>query len=513
MLQCTHGKAVNAQSLTVSCEYCSRRLQIGRDRLRDSFPPKVNSRLRDDLLWLLFNHGIRVTVGGVRAVRIPHVRQKMDEEGMDVSSLQIWDAMADPRVALYDQKTDALYLADPFLNKPKWGAIRNVIGHTNANGAMGTLRAPSQWVAPKHPVQGSKELEEPDQAPLPADSAPVATPGTRYAEVSVDDLVPFIYGQSRGKGSAGFADASLDRLGKSMDAVGQIHNIVICELSPANRLKHRVRYHIVCGERRWRAAKAAGQTTIQARMLPADTPKRTLMLMNLGENFGQVRPGDVEAAETARRLLDDPDLGVRMEDLVNTLQRNPGTIRRILPLATLDPEVRRLARAHPVAFPTSRLLQLVGRDSETQIFLAKQQLERWKTVRDQHLAKPSGGERPAGNPRGRQAPTPILEAALKPGAERHISARDQATIAAELGIDASRRFMNAMLQAEGVYPDFKTHLETAWCYLSPLDREKVAGFIRRLVEDGPDLVARLTATTPRAVPDPELEPSRPAAGE
>ena len=78
-------------------------------------------------------------------------------------------------------------------------------------------------------------------APEPARSSPV--------ELDVDRLTPNTY-QPRGQ----FDDARLDDLARSIKSNGVIQPIVVRKVGD--------QFHIIAGERRWRAAQKAGLTRV-----------------------------------------------------------------------------------------------------------------------------------------------------------------------------------------------------------------------------------------------------------
>lgn len=96
-----------------------------------------------------------------------------------------------------------------------------------------------------------------------------------------------------------FDQAKLDELAASMRKLGQLQPITVVYITATKR------YRIIMGERRWRAAKAAGLTEMTALVLHGvDNDPRTTLAMATAENVGRVDMTPIEEAKAFKRLED-----------------------------------------------------------------------------------------------------------------------------------------------------------------------------------------------------------------
>ena len=93
-------------------------------------------------------------------------------------------------------------------------------------------------------------------------------------DVPVDDLIPFV-NQSREQ----FEDEPLIHLSESIKTHGLLQSGVAWH--DAGRGK----YVLICGERRWRAIKLAGQPTMKVKVLAGPLTPGQMLALNLSENL------------------------------------------------------------------------------------------------------------------------------------------------------------------------------------------------------------------------------------
>lgn len=119
-----------------------------------------------------------------------------------------------------------------------------------------------------------------------------------------------------------FDPATLSELADSMDTVGLAEPIVVRPVGD--------RYVIVCGERRWRAAKLRDWTEIPARVMdiaPADVP-----FVQLAENIARESLSPVEEARSFKRLL---DAGATQKDVAARIGKDRSYVAQKLRLLDL----------------------------------------------------------------------------------------------------------------------------------------------------------------------------------
>lgn len=113
------------------------------------------------------------------------------------------------------------------------------------------------------------------------------------AEVPVDKIAP-----DPDQPREEFDDEGLDRLAESLRTRGQLQPIRV------RWDQGRGGYLIVCGERRWRAARKAGMSTMTAMIVEGEIPPAELLALQLIENCLREDLKPVEQARAFRKLMD-----------------------------------------------------------------------------------------------------------------------------------------------------------------------------------------------------------------
>lgn len=125
-----------------------------------------------------------------------------------------------------------------------------------------------------------------------------------------------------------FPSADLMALAESVKAKGVLQPIVVRPLASGS-------YELVAGERRLRAAKAAGLDKIPA--LVRHTEDSEQLELALMENMARQDLNPVEEARACATLVDD--LGITKEEMARRLGRNRVTISNLIRLLGLPDEV------------------------------------------------------------------------------------------------------------------------------------------------------------------------------
>ena len=136
-------------------------------------------------------------------------------------------------------------------------------------------------------------------------------------------------------------------------------------------------YTIVAGERRWRAAKAAGLKTIPAIIKDyTDNKKKQVALI---ENIQREDLNIVEVAQAIKELMDME--GYTSTDVAKITGKSLSTISNITRLLKLPEEVLNMTLKGELVEGQARAL-LAIEDKEKQIAIAKKVAEKKLTVRD-----------------------------------------------------------------------------------------------------------------------------------
>src|ERR1700761_4842224 len=151
-----------------------------------------------------------------------------------------------------------------------------------------------------------------------------------------------------------FDEEALAALGHSIREFGLMQPIVVRAVAGA---PGGPRYQLVMGERRWRAAQAAGMTAIPA--IVRETDEDNLLRDALLENIHRVQLNPLEEAAAYQQLLDE--FGVTHDELAVRIGRSRPLISNMIRLLRLPiPVQRRVAAGVLSAGHARALLSLEG---------------------------------------------------------------------------------------------------------------------------------------------------------
>lgn len=166
-----------------------------------------------------------------------------------------------------------------------------------------------------------------------------------------------------------FDKEKMDELTDSIRENGVIQPILV--------VKDKNGYTIVAGERRWRAAKAAGLTVIPAIIKDyTDNKKKQVALI---ENIQREDLNIVEVAQAIRELMEID--GYSQGEVAKITGKNVSTVSNIMRLLKLPDEILEMILNGSLVEGQARALLAIN-DSEKQIAIAKKVAENKLTVRD-----------------------------------------------------------------------------------------------------------------------------------
>ena len=168
-------------------------------------------------------------------------------------------------------------------------------------------------------------------------------------EVDIDRLAPNEF-QPRGR----LDPPRLEELARSIKSNGVIQPIVARKVGD--------RFHIIAGERRWRAAKIAGllRVPVVVRDVAAGQ-ERSLLEMALIENIQRENLNPIEEALAYRRLSDE--FRLKQEDIAAAVGKDRATVANLVRLLRLPEEVR--AQVASGALSVGHARALLALPSET----------------------------------------------------------------------------------------------------------------------------------------------------
>lgn len=137
------------------------------------------------------------------------------------------------------------------------------------------------------------------------------------------------------------------------------------------------RYQIIAGERRWRAAQAAGLTHVPVTV--RDVPDARLLELALVENIQREELSPLEEAQAFHRLQEEFRLS--QEEIARRVGRERSTIANALRLLRLPAELRELMRAGRLDAGHARALLALDR-TEEQLALGREAARKGLSVRE-----------------------------------------------------------------------------------------------------------------------------------
>jgi ParB family transcriptional regulator, chromosome partitioning protein len=237
------------------------------------------------------------------------------------------------------------------------GSSRPMDVFFKGNSSVRTDPAPlvSRETATTHADHSGQTPRAATAPPEPSlDLAPV--PGARFAELPVLSIRP-----NPKQPRQAFGDDDMAELTFSIREIGVLQPVVVRPI-PVDELAEtagqgadmveRPQYELIMGERRWRAAQAAGLAVIPA--IIKDTHDDDLLRDALLENLHRSELNSLEEAAAYRQLLDD--FGCTHDELAARIGRSRPQISNTLRLLNLPPLVQRRVAAGVLSAGHARAL-------------------------------------------------------------------------------------------------------------------------------------------------------------
>lgn len=219
---------------------------------------------------------------------------------------------------------------------------------------------------------------------------PVELPETGYATIPVDSVAPNEH-QPRTR----FDTSELDLLASSIKEVGVLQPIIVRQ--------HDDGYRLVAGERRLRAAKMAGLSSIPAVIRGADEPVSDLSEA-LIENIHRADLSALEEAAAYQQLLDD--FGLTHEQVADRVGKSRTTITNTLRLLQLPAPIQGLLERGELAMGHARALVSCEDTAYAQHVAAKAAEEGWSVRQVEDAVRARAGMSDAAAAPKAQQPRP-----------------------------------------------------------------------------------------------------------
>ncbi|MCS6552801.1 ParB/RepB/Spo0J family partition protein [Curtobacterium flaccumfaciens pv. flaccumfaciens] len=224
----------------------------------------------------------------------------------------------------------------------------------------------------------------------------VAVPGARLANLNPLDVIPNAQ-QPRKE----FREEELQELVHSIREIGVLQPIVVRPIPGATGTDPQ--YELIMGERRLRATKELGLSTIPA--IVKDTPDDAMLRDALLENLHRAQLNPLEEASAYQQLL--ADFGITQEQLGQRIGRSRPQITNTIRLLRLPSPVQRRVAAGVLSAGHARAI-LAAPDAEAMEYLAEKIVNEDLSVRAaeaiaQQLAAKTPTTKPKAEPSKRQA--------------------------------------------------------------------------------------------------------------
>ncbi|MBM7806594.1 ParB family chromosome partitioning protein [Geodermatophilus bullaregiensis] len=223
----------------------------------------------------------------------------------------------------------------------------------------------------------------------------VGVPGAQLRELSVDEIVP-----NPRQPRQVFDDEALEELTHSVREFGLLQPIVVRESSDDGG-----RYELIMGERRLRAARAAGLDAVPA--IVRDTTDDALLRDALLENIHRVQLNPLEEAAAYQQLLEE--FGATHEELAQRIGRSRSQVTNTIRLLKLPVKVQTRVAAGVITAGHARALLGLD-DSDAQDALATRIVAEGLSVRaTEEAVALAAAEQPASRRRARRISAPGVE--------------------------------------------------------------------------------------------------------
>jgi ParB family chromosome partitioning protein len=263
--------------------------------------------------------------------------------------------------------------------------------------------APAVSLVPPPPVEATAPPSQADSSAVPPSSVAPATevpaegalgvPGAQLRELAVGDVVP-----NPKQPRQVFDDEALEELTYSVKEFGLLQPIVVRETPDGG-------YELIMGERRLRAARAAGLETVPA--IVRDTTDDAMLRDALLENIHRVQLNPLEEAAAYQQLLEE--FGATHEELASKIGRSRSQVTNTIRLLKLPVKVQTRVAAGVISAGHARAL-LGLPDAEAQDALATRIVAEGMSVRaTEEAVAMAAAERPAAKRRARNITAPGVE--------------------------------------------------------------------------------------------------------
>lgn len=196
----------------------------------------------------------------------------------------------------------------------------------------------------------------------PANDAPAEGAG-RAREVPIDRVVP-----SPLQPRTHFIETPLDELVESIRQHGIIQPLIVRVVDG--------KFELIAGERRWRASKKLGLTTVP--VIEREASDRDVLEMALIENLQREDLNAIEEAAGYVRLA--KEFSMKQEEIATRVGKSRASVANAMRLLDLHPDVQRLVAQGRISVGHGKAILSI-KDKDAQLLASDQVLKKGLTVR------------------------------------------------------------------------------------------------------------------------------------
>ena len=234
----------------------------------------------------------------------------------------------------------------------------------------------------------------PTPAPTPAETVAPQT-NSDLAQLDIDLIVP-----NEVQPRKEFDEQELAELATSLSRDGVLQPLVVRPIEGNH-------YELIAGERRWRAAQAAG--LLKVPVVVKEVPDDKMLELALIENIQRAELNPIEEANAYQTLMHD--LGLTQNELADRVGKPRATIANFVRLLNLPPEVQYYIKSGDLSTGHAKALAGLAR-SDLQIEIAKEIAKQQLSVRRaEKLVQQARKTGSASGAKAPAAPDPNLAAA------------------------------------------------------------------------------------------------------
>lgn len=206
------------------------------------------------------------------------------------------------------------------------------------------------------------------QALLPEKKFVAAGIGPEVLEIPLEKIIP-----NRSQPRTIFGESELQELAQSLKDTGLLQPIVVRRIGDGS-------YELVAGERRWRAAKLAGLTSVPA-LVRVSNDEKSLVLA-LVENIQRQGLNPMEEARAYSRLV--AEFGLTQDQVGGAIGKDRSSVANIIRLVSLPIEIQKLIENQQLTLGHAKVLAGMS-GVEDQLTVARKIVSEQLSVRQTEL--------------------------------------------------------------------------------------------------------------------------------